>query len=308
MSKPKSNNAKTISVALTLCLVCSVLVSAVAVGLKPAQIENARLDRNKNILVAAGMFDAETDTADDVAERFESFDVEIVDLNAGNYLTDDELVTVGIPDRNAYDASQASKNQALSEDLGNNDPAGIGRKPKYAKVYVKNDDAGQPEMVVLPIQGYGLWGTIYGFLTLENDMNTIKGISFYEHKETPGLGARIEEPEWRAKWSGIHSYDDSGDVATGVTKAGNPKENWVDGISGATLTGRGVSNMIQFWLGDEGYKPYLDALRQETGETLESSDAQARQSQAHQSEYKTAQPITETELAETLPVANGKEA
>ena len=182
MSKPKSNNAKTISVALTLCLVCSVLVSAVAVGLKPAQIENARLDRNKNILVAAGMYDAESDTADDVAERFKDFDVEIIDLSKGSYVDDEALKAAGIPDRNAYDASQATKNKALSEDLGNNDPAGIGRKPKYAKVYVKKDDAGKPEMVVLPIQGYGLWGTIYGFLTLESDMNTIKGISFYEHK------------------------------------------------------------------------------------------------------------------------------
>ncbi|MEZ7503363.1 Na(+)-translocating NADH-quinone reductase subunit C [Psychrobacter sp. Arc29] len=300
MSKPKSNNAKTISVALMLCLVCSVLVSAAAVGLKPAQVENARLDRNKNILVAADMYDAESDTADDVAERFKDFDVKIIDLNKGNYLDDDELKTAGIPDRNAYDASQATKNQALSEDLGDNDPAGIGRKPKYAKVYVKEDDAGKPDLIVLPIQGYGLWGTIYGFLTLESDMNTIKGISFYEHKETPGLGARIEEPEWRAKWNGIHSYDDSGDVATGVTKAGNSKDNWVDGISGATLTSRGVSNMIQFWLGEQGYKPYLDMLREQSGQTLDNADTQANQSKS------AAQP--KTELAATLPVANGKEA
>ncbi|MGO2340417.1 MAG: Na(+)-translocating NADH-quinone reductase subunit C [Psychrobacter sp.] len=300
MSKPKSNNAKTISVALTLCLVCSVLVSAVAVGLKPAQLENARLDRNKNILVAADMYDAESDTPDDVAERFKDFDVEVIDLNEGNYVDDETLAAAGIPDRNAYDASQATKNQALSEDLGNNDPAGIGRKPKYAKVYVKKDDAGQPEVVVLPIQGYGLWGTIYGFLTLESDMNTIKGISFYEHKETPGLGARIEEPEWRAKWSGIESYDENGDVATGVTKAGNPKENWVDGISGATLTSRGVSNMIQFWLGEQGYKPYLDMLREESGQTIDEAETQANQSKS------AAQP--KTELAAKLPVANGKEA
>ena len=302
MSKPKSNNAKTISVALTLCLVCSVLVSAVAVGLKPAQIENARLDRNKNILVAAGMYDAESDTADDVAERFKDFDVEIIDLSKGNYVDDATLADAGIPDRNAYDASQATKNKALSEDLGSNDPAGIGRKPKYAKVYVKNDDAGQPETVVLPIQGYGLWGTIYGFLTLESDMNTIKGISFYEHKETPGLGARIEEPEWRAKWSGIQSYDENGNVATGVTKAGTPKDNWVDGISGATLTSRGVSNMIQFWLGEQGYKPYLDTLREKSGQTVESAgaDTQAKQSKP------VAQP--KTELAALPPVTNGKEA
>ena len=301
MSKLKINNAKTVSVALTLCLVCSVLVSAVAVGLKPAQVENARLDRNKNILVAAGMYDAESDTAQDVAERFKDFDVEVVDLNTGAYLDDNKIVDAGIPDRNEYDASQATKNQALSNDLGANDPAGIGRVPKYAKVYVKNDDAGQPEMVVLPIQGYGLWGTIYGFLTLESDMNTIKGISFYEHKETPGLGARIEEPEWRAKWSGIHSYDESGEVATGVTKAGNPKENWVDGISGATLTGRGVSNMIQFWLGDLGYKPYLDTLREESGQTIDNAEAQAQLS-----DDDAAQPTTD--LAAKSPVANGKEA
>lgn len=267
--KPKSNNMKTIIVALTLCLVCSVLVSVAAVGLKPTQIKNASLDRNKNILVAAGMFDPATDTNADVAERFKDFDVEIVELNNGTYLDDDMLTKVGIPDRNAYDASQASKNKALSEDLGANDPASIGRKPKYAKVYVKNDASGKPEMVVLPIQGYGLWGTMYGFLTIGSDMNTIKGISFYDHKETPGLGARIEEPKWRAMWTGIHSYDESGAVATGVTKAGNPKDNWVDGISGATLTSRGVSNMIQFWLGEQGYKPYLDHLRQESGQTLD---------------------------------------
>lgn len=300
MSKPKSNNSKTITVALTLCLVCSVLVSAVAVGLKPAQVENARLDRNKNILVAAGMFDPASDTNQDVAERFKDFEVEIVDLNAGNYLDDDALKAAGIPDRNAYDASQAAKNKALSEDLGDNDPASIGRKPKYAKVYVKNDDAGNPEMVVLPVQGYGLWGTMYGFLTLESDMNTIKGISFYEHKETPGLGARIEEPKWRAMWSGIHAYDESGDVATGVTKAGNPKENWVDGISGATLTSRGVSNMIQFWLGEQGYKPYLDHVREQSGQTIDTAKTQARLSSD------TAQPTTE--LAAQAPVVNGKEA
>ncbi|WP_201587249.1 Na(+)-translocating NADH-quinone reductase subunit C [Psychrobacter jeotgali] len=302
MSKPKSNNMTTISVALTLCLVCSVLVSAVAVGLKPAQVENARIDRNKNILVAAGMYNPDSDTPEDVVERFKDFEVEIVDMTKGSYLDDDALKAVGIPDRNAYDTSQATKNQALSEDLGNNDPAGIGRKPKYAKVYVKNDDAGQPEMVVLPIQGYGLWGTIYGFLTLESDMNTIKGISFYEHKETPGLGARIEEPEWRAKWTGIESYDENGNVATGVTKAGNPKENWVDGISGATLTGRGVSNMIQFWLGDQGYKPYLDALREQNGASVEDTATQARQMQD------TNQTNPVTELAASVTPANGKEA
>lgn len=261
MSKPKSSNITTISVALVLCLVCSVLVSAVAVGLKPKQVENSRLDRNKNILVAAGMFDPSTDTNEDVQERFADFDVQLVDLKTGEYATEEQLADDGITDIESYDTSAAGRDPALSEDLGNEDPAGIGRVPKYAKVYVLNDDAGNPEAVVLPVYGYGLWGTIYGFLTLEGDMNTIKGISFYQHKETPGLGARIEEADWRAQWEGIESYDENGNVATGVTKAGSSRENWVDGISGATLTGRGVTNFIQFWLGEQGYKPYLDNQR-----------------------------------------------
>lgn len=261
MSKPKNSNITTISVALVLCLVCSVLVSAVAVGLKPEQTKNSILDRNKNILLAAGMLDSENATNDYVQSRFKDFDVKLINLDKGTYATDEELKQNGIDDIANYDMYQAAKNPKLSESLGENDTAGIGRKPKYAKVYVLNDAQGQPELVVLPINGYGLWGTIYGFLTLEKDLNTIKGISFYQHKETPGLGARIEEPQWRAQWEGKKSYDDSGNVATGVTKAGNSKDNWVDGISGATLTSRGVSHLVQFWLGDQGYKPFLDNLR-----------------------------------------------
>ena len=270
----QNSNLTTIGVALVLCLVCSVLVSAIAVGLKSKQQENSRLDRNKNILMAAGLFDPETDNPAEVEKKFASFETKLVDLDMGEFATEDALAADGITDIAAYDASQAAKNKALSIDLGENDPASIGSKPKYAKVYVLNNDAGQPELVVLPVYGYGLWGTMYGFLTIEGDLNTIKGISFYAHKETPGLGARIEEPRWRAQWDGIKAYNEQGEVATGVTKAGNPRENWVDGISGATLTSRGVSNLIQFWLGDQGYKPFLDHLRsKEAG----SSQNQARQ-------------------------------
>ena len=264
--KSSNSNMTTIMVALVLCLVCSVMVSAVAVGLKPAQVDNQLLDRNKNILVAAGLFDPAKDTNQDVEERFKDFEVKLVDLQKGQYATEQELTTAGITDIDKYDADQASKNKALSIDLGNDDPAGIGSTPKFAQVYVKNDANGKPELMVLPVHGYGLWGTMYGFLTLEGDLNTVKGISWYAHKETPGLGARIEEDKWRDQWKGVHAYNDQGEVATGVTKAGQPKpnENWVDGISGATLTSAGVKNLIQFWLGDRGYKPFLDNLRSGT--------------------------------------------
>lgn len=260
MSKSKSSNITTIFVALTLCLVCSVLVSAVAVGLKPKQDENARLDRNKNILMAAGELQ-ENDDNEAVKQKFADFQPRIVDLQTGEFATDNQLQQVGIEDINSYDTSLASKIESLSNDLGDDDPASIGRVPKFAKVYVKEGTNGAVESVVLPVYGYGLWGTIYGFLTIGSDMNTIEGISFYSHKETPGLGARIEEAEWRAQWEGLQAYDEQGNVATGVTKAGNHKENYVDGISGATLTGRGVNNFIQFWLSQRGYKPFLDNMK-----------------------------------------------
>lgn len=254
--KSSNSNVTTLMVALVLCLVCSVLVSAVAVGLKPAQVENQLLDRNKNILVAADLFDPAQDTNEDVEKRFADFEVKLVDLEKGEYAAEEDLSQAGITDINEYDANQASKNAALSIDLGNDDPASIGAVPKFAKIYIKNDANGDPELVVLPVRGYGLWGTIYGFLTLESDLNTIKGISWYDHKETPGLGARIEEKEQRDKWKGVDSYDEQGNVAVGMGKG-----EVIDGISGATLTSKGVNNLVQFWLGERGYKPFLDNLR-----------------------------------------------
>ncbi|WP_296403445.1 Na(+)-translocating NADH-quinone reductase subunit C [Psychrobacter sp.] len=260
--KSSNSNMTTIMVALVLCLVCSVMVSAVAVGLKSAQNKNKLLDLNKNILVAAGLFDPDKDTNADVEKRFAEFDVKLIDLQSGEYVTDEQLAAADISDVNTYDADQASKNKALSRDLGDDDPARIGATPKFAKVYIKSDAAGKPELVVLPIHGYGLWGTIYGFLTLEGDLNTIKGISWYAHKETPGLGARIEEKKWRDQWQGVPAYDKQGDVFVGVGK-GKP----IDGISGATITSRGVNNLVQFWLGDRGYKPFLEHLREGSSNT-----------------------------------------
>ncbi|WP_019673778.1 Na(+)-translocating NADH-quinone reductase subunit C [Psychrobacter lutiphocae] len=260
--KSSNSNMTTIMVALVLCLVCSVLVSAVAVGLKPAQVKNKALDLNKNILVAAGLFDPTTDTNEDVAERFADFDIKLVDMQSGQYATEEQLQEAGITDVAEYDANIAAKNAALSIDLGNDDPASIGAVPKFAKVFVKNDANGNPELMVLPVHGYGLWGTMYGFLTLESDLNTIKGISWYQHKETPGLGARIEEQEQRDKWKEKQVYDEQGNVAIGMGKG-----EVIDGISGATLTSKGVNNLVQFWLGDRGYKPFLDNLRSGTPDT-----------------------------------------
>lgn len=259
-TKSKSGNFQTIAVALVLCLVCSVLVSAIAVGLKPQQQANARLDLNKNILVASDKFDPATDTNAVVAERFGAFETRLINLETGTFATEEEITNAGISDVATYDVAKAARTPSLSTPL-ENDIAAIGGKPKFGKAYLSKDANGELELIVLPFNGAGLWGQIYGLITLDKDLNTIKGVNFYEHKETPGLGSRITEEPWRAQWVEKTLYDDNGNLHMGVAKQGTANANQVDGISGATLTGRGVHNMLQFWLGENGYKPFLDNLR-----------------------------------------------
>lgn len=256
----KNSNVTTVVTALVLCLVCSIAVSSVAVGLKPKQTENATLDFNKNVLIATGKFDPSKDTNSVVAERFNDFEVKMVNLETGQFATDDELQQAGIGDVNGYSVAKAARTPNLSTPLSD-DIAGIGGKPKFSKVYIAKDANGQIEQLVLPIHGAGLWGQIYGLLTLDKDFNTIKGVNFYEHKETPGLGSRIADEPWRAMWVDKKTHNENGDVIMGVAKAGTATPEQVDGISGATLTGRGVHNMVQYWLGKDGYQPFLENLK-----------------------------------------------
>ena len=165
----KNNNVSTAATALILCLVCSVMVSAVAVGLKPMQQENARLDLNKNILMAADMYDPETESADVIAERFADFGIRLVNLQAGQFATEQEIMASGISDVNSYNVSKAARTPSLSTSL-TNDIAKIGGKPNFAKVYLAKDANGQLEQIVLPIHGAGLWGPIFGLLTLDKDL------------------------------------------------------------------------------------------------------------------------------------------
>jgi Na+-transporting NADH:ubiquinone oxidoreductase subunit C len=148
-----------------------------------------------------------------------------------------------------------------SEDIAN-----IRKRPKYIFVYkvVENDKL---QSIILPIYGYGLWSTLYGFVSLESDMQTIQGITYYEHAETPGLGGEVDNARWKGLWPGKKAFDDAGNVAISVLKGRvdpkNPKaKHQVDGLSGATITTRGVHNMLNYWLSDKGYGRLLDTLKQ----------------------------------------------
>ncbi|MBB93819.1 MAG: Na(+)-translocating NADH-quinone reductase subunit C [Rhodobacteraceae bacterium] len=251
LDTPPDNVGKTVTVALGLCLVASMVVSAAAVSLRPLQERNAALDKQVNIVEVAGLYEPGMD----VATAFESFEPHVLELATGEFT--DQF------DAYEFDDRAAASDVTLSAPL-DDDPAGIGRQADYVTVYVLRDDAGALDKVILPVYGYGLWSTLYGFIALEEDGNTIYGLQFYEHAETPGLGAEVDNPRWKALWRGKKLRDDEGDleinVGKSVTAAG--PEYHVDALSGATLTSRGVDNLVRFWMSEQGFEPFLERVRE----------------------------------------------
>ena len=185
LALPADSVAKTIFVAVSLCLVASMIVSAAAVALRPLQETNALKDKQINILQVAGVYDP----AQDVVEAFGAFEPQVLDLAAGTFTDAFDAAT--------FDDRAAADDPATSVAL-TDDPAGIGRQSKYVTVYLLRDDAGEIDKMILPIHGYGLWSTLYGFVALEENGNDIFGLQFYEHAETPGLGAEVDNPRCKA--------------------------------------------------------------------------------------------------------------
>lgn len=249
---------KTVTVAVLLCIVCSVLVSTAAVKLRPLQDENRIISKKKNILKAAGLFEE----GKSVDTLFKQIDVKYVDLERGAF---DTAISA-----TEYNAEKALKDPTLSvlipaeKDLGK-----IKRRPKTVEIYLVRK--GQKlETIILPIYGKGLWSTMYAFLALEGDGNTVKGYSFYEHGETPGLGGEVDNPLWQAQWVGKKIYDQNWKLAVDVLKGKvNPNKpeaiHQADGLSGATLTNTGVRNLMHYWLGEEGFAAFLGKIRKEEG-------------------------------------------
>lgn len=252
---PNKNSIQyVLKVALALCIVCSVIVSTAAVILKPLQDVNRELDYKRNVLSAALMLRPDVS----IEEQFEKVEMRLVELETGQF--SDAFAP------ESYDSSRAVRDPNLSSQLPRDqDIAGIGRIEQYARVFFGVNEQGE-ELIILPVRGYGLWSTLYGFLAVESDYNTVVGLTFYEHGETPGLGGEVDNPRWIAQWEGKEIYDEEGNVAIEVLKGtvdpGTPGiDHKVDGLAGATLTSRGVTDLLRFWLGDRGYKPFLENLK-----------------------------------------------
>lgn len=237
-----------------VCLACSLVVSVSAVALRGLQKQNENNEMKINILRAAGLVaaDKKLSTAQ-IEEKFKEVVPVVVNLATG------ELDTSKDPlEYKMYAAAQNDKDgQALKED-----PANIKRIAKAGSAYalLKGDEI---ERLILPIQGYGLWSTMYGFtaLTFEGRQPKVAGITFYQQAETAGLGSRITEPAWQSKFEGRIPYDAQGHPQIDIVKPKSSYENnQVEAIAGATLTSNGVENMMNFWLGKQGYQPFVERI------------------------------------------------
>lgn len=245
------STGKTLFVAVALCLFASMIVSAAAVALRPTQEANKLKDKQINILQVAGLYEPGVD----ITEAFSaSFEPRILELATGRFTDEFDVVT--------FDDRAAADDPATSIALVN-DPASIGRQSKYMTVYLLKDEAGEIDKVILPIHGYGLWSTLYGFIAVEENANDIFGLQFYSHAETPGLGAEVDNPRWKALWNGKRLTDDSGELQITVAKTAPAAgaDFHVDALSGATLTSVGVDNLVRFWMGETGYAPFLANLK-----------------------------------------------
>ncbi len=252
MASNNDSMKKTLFVVIALSLVCSIVVSGAAVALRPMQQKNAVLDVQRNILSVAGLLDAGANIAEVFGENIEAV---LVNLETGEIDTSIDVAS--------YDQRAAAKDASASIALGDDDVAKIIRRANVAKIYLVKD-GDNIEKLILPMHGNGLWSMMYAFVAVETDGNTVSGITYYEQGETPGLGGEVENPRWRGQFVGKELYDVNGKPAIRVVKGGAPDgdKHAVDGLSGATLTANGVQNTFDFWLGENGFGPFLSKVRE----------------------------------------------
>ncbi len=251
----KETFGKTLVFVFIICLVCAALVSISAIGLKPLQQANKLLDKQTKILEASGLLDkagASPDSKSIVATYNKYVEAKMIKLKTGEIIDGDTDLFDERSD--SRDASKSTKPE--------NDIAGLSRRADRAVIYLVKNDMGQLNTIVLPIVGSGLWDLMYGFVGLAPDLNTVRSVVYSDLKETPGLGAEVLNPNWKALWPGKKMYNDHGKAAIHIVKGGmaNCKidaANCVDALSGATLTSNGVERTLQFWLGTEGYGPFV---------------------------------------------------
>lgn len=255
----RESTRKVFFIALSICLVCSAVVTISTIILRPVQETNRLHYMHTNILDVAGLLQKGIL----IEEQLRQLEARLVELDTGEALEVDNA--------EAFDARKATKDPKQSITLSpTQDIAGIKRRANNALVYLMRDDNGYINTIILPIHGYGLWSTLYGFIALKGNTSTVIGLRFYQHAETPGLGGEVNNERWLKQWQGKEIYDGGWQPTIQLIKGGVDHHDpttihQVDALSGATLTNRGIENIIKFWLGDDGFGPFLANVRKSGG-------------------------------------------
>ena len=252
---------KALLVVFLVALVCSVLVSVAAITLKPKQLRNQLVERSRNIISLTGLVPVGATLSDDqILAAVEQLDIRVVDVDTGEFDASIDPVE--------FDARAAVNNPDLSIAIPPvDDVAKLSRRARHAVVYLVWDD-NELSRVILPIHGQGMWSTLYGYLALEADLNTIAAVSFYEQTETAGLGDQIQRPDWQAQWEGRQLFDSQGNfrfrVAAGAVEEGSTAaRHQVDALTGASVTADAVTQLVAYWFGSNGYANFLGGLQQQ---------------------------------------------
>lgn len=255
---------KVLLVSFSLCIFCSVLVSGAAIVLKEKQDQNKVIDVKRNLLISSGVIDASVKDKTEILNAYSAVVELAVDLSSGNVISGYDVASLDMRKM----AKVPGQNIELSSTA---DLAKIKSISKISKVYLVKNSSNKVEKIVLPIHGKGLWSTLYGFLALSPDTKTVKGLGFYEHGETPGLGGEVDNPRWKKNWINKVVLDGNFKpqmvVVKGQVDHGQASNaNKIDGLSGATITSNGVQSLVNFWVGENGFGPFLTKFR--NGEVL----------------------------------------
>lgn len=247
LALPNESRTKTVLVAFLVSAICAALVSGATVMLRPIQAANRAAEEQARI---AALVQGIPGMADLLEQSGGTLSTVVIDLDSGRAAADVTPATL--------DATLANPDNWTALDAGR-DLAGLGQRPDFVQVFLLRD-GDEVSLMLLPITGQGYGGRLDAILALRGDGNTIAGIAITSQSETPGLGGRIEEASWQASFPGTEIRDENGEIRFRVARGPASGVHEVDGITGATRTGRGVTQMVRFWLGPDGYGPLLNAI------------------------------------------------
>lgn len=249
LSTPNESRVKTLCVAFIVSAACALMVTAATVVLRPIQAQNRAAEQEARLeaLITAVPGVAELVGAAGGA----ALSTVVVDLRRGTAASE-------ITPQNLQSALADPAN--WTEIAPGDDVAGIRSRPDFAQIYLLREGE-RVSLAILPIVGTGYNGRIQALLALDGDMQTLAGIAITEQSETPGLGARIEEPRWQLSFAGKQLFDAAGRARFAVARGQARTDHEVDGITGATRTSNAITQMVRFWVGPHGYGPLMAAIR-----------------------------------------------